>query len=166
MAVAAENKLQNEIRLVLEMTARVDERVKLIVEKQSDMTQRLNGFIDSHNTLASRVTVLEAKAGNTLQEMKTKMDQMVERVVKLESDPLCHHLAKLEGVVLKSREDINSLVGVVGGIDNRVDRVEEGQDGIWSKSKYGLDLVVKAVWALAIGYLLYKLGWSAPNTPH
>lgn len=154
-------ELQNEVKLVLDMTARVDERVKLIVEKQTEMTARLNGFIDSHNALAGRVMVLEAGSGDI-----DRFNGLFERVVKLEADPTADNIERVEKMVAEFRAYLDEIRRDAVGVEKRVHMLEDASDGMWTKTRYIIDLIVKAVWALAIGYLLYKTGWSAPTTPH
>lgn len=159
-------ELQSEIKLVLEMTARVDERVKLVVEKQSEMTQRLNGFIDSHNALSNRVTTLEAKNGNGIYELKNRVDAMIERVVRVELDPTKENVERIEKAVEEVRDLVDDMKKEIVSIEKRVHSVEDSQEGAWANARYAIDLAVKAIWALALGYVLYKTGWTAPTTPH
>ena len=169
MASAADDHfrkdLQTEIKLVLEMTARVDERVKLVVEKQSEMTHRLNGFIDSHNALLNRVSVIEAKNGNGMHEVKNKVDGIVERVVKLEADQTNVHVERIENTVGECREIMEEVRRELVAVEKRVHKLEEASAGMWSKTKFVLDLVAKGIWVLIVCWLLYKFGLNTPPIP-
>lgn len=157
--------LQTEIKLVLEMTARVDERVKLVVEKQSEMTQRLNGFIDSHNALLNRVTIIEAKNGNGLHEVKNKVDTIIERVVKLESDQTNINVERIENTVNECRDIMEEMRRELVAVEKRVHKIEDASAGVWSKTKFVFDLVAKGVWVLIVCWLLYKFGLTTPPIP-
>lgn len=86
--MSEQSSLVNDIKLVLDITSRVDERVKIIAESQQQMNTRLNHFIDEHNTLASRVTVLESKNINkiydTVQDLEEKVVTLKSRIGNLE----------------------------------------------------------------------------------
>ncbi len=155
--------LQSEIKLVLEMTARVDERVKLVVEKQSEMTQRLNGFIESHNALLNRVSVIEAKNGNGLHDLKNKVDNLIERIVKIEANS--DHINRVENIVNKYSDDVDQIQNELTNVEKRVNKIEESNLGIWSKTKFVLDHVAKGVWVVVVCWVLYKFGLNTPPLP-
>lgn len=168
MATADDNfrkDLQSEIKLVLEMTARVDERVKLVVEKQAEMTHRLNGFIDSHNALLNRVSVIEAKNGNGIHDVKGKVDTMVERLVKLEADHSSGHFERIEKTVAECRDIMDDMRRELVAVEKRVHKMEEASIGMWSKTKFVLDLVAKGIWVIIVCWLLYKFGLNTPPIP-
>jgi len=160
-----DNDVRNEIKLVLEMTARVDERVKLVVEKQSEMTSRLNSFIDAHNVLSSRVSVLEAKGANGMGELKTKYESVTDRLAKLEHSPLKYNVEEITSDIAELKTLVANLVKENVANDKRLTKIEEGNAGTWNKAKYIFDWVIKAVWAIIVGYLLWKLGFAAPLAP-
>jgi polyhydroxyalkanoate synthesis regulator phasin len=141
-------ELQHELKLVLELTARVDERVKLIVEKQSEVTQRLNNFIDSHNALASRVVTLEATSDLTnAKDIKDRYESIFQKVTRLEAS------------------DTASLKEKVDDLEKRVLKIEDHHAGWWSKARYIFDLTVKTAWTILVCYLLYRLGLNTPPIP-
>lgn len=46
---------------VVEMTSRIDERVKTIIKKQEEMDRKVSDMMVVYNTLMARVTVLESR---------------------------------------------------------------------------------------------------------
>jgi hypothetical protein len=53
-------QVSESIKSVFDLTSRIDERVKMIHEKQKEMDKKFNGLIESQGTLNSRVSVLES----------------------------------------------------------------------------------------------------------
>jgi len=158
--------ISNELKLVLEMTARVDERVKQVIEKQSDMTTRLNSFIDSHNALASRVTVLEASHnGNGIGVLRNKYEMLFEKVTALEHETSEKDIEEMQDTLQECHGKVETLQDDHDKLDLRIQRVEDDHSSAWAKGKFVFDLLVKAGWAIFVGYLLYKLGLSSPHTP-
>lgn len=155
--------LQTEIKLVLEMTARIDERVKLIIEKQSEMTHRLNGFIDSHNALLNRVTIIETKNGNGIHEIKNKVDAIIERIVKVESEG--ENVDRVEVMIGECRDIMDEIRRELVNVEKRVHKMEESSAGMWSKMKFVIDLVAKGIWVIIVCWLLYKFGLNSPPIP-
>lgn len=159
-------EIGTEIKLVLEMTARVDERVKLLVEKQSEMTARLNNFIDSHNALASRVTILETNNdGQATRDLKYKYEMLWERVAKIEATTGLQQLEKMEEDVDSINHTLDEMKVNNHSISKRVEHVEEYNTSHLSRAKFVFDLFVKAAWAVVVGWMLWKLGLSNPHAP-
>jgi len=53
-------QVSESIKSVFNLTSRIDERVKMIHEKQQEMDKKFSGLIESQGTLNSRVSVLES----------------------------------------------------------------------------------------------------------
>ena len=53
-------QVSESIKSVFDLTSRIDERVKMIHEKQQEMDKKFSRLIDSQGTLNSRVSVLES----------------------------------------------------------------------------------------------------------
>ena len=53
-------QVSESIKSVFNLTSRIDERVKMIHEKQQEMDKKFSRLIDSQGTLNSRVSVLES----------------------------------------------------------------------------------------------------------
>lgn len=63
------------------MTARIDERVKTLVDKLDDHEEKLERIATAHQATSDRVTVLETKNGG---EMKKTVENMADNLHKLE----------------------------------------------------------------------------------
>jgi len=165
MPASEHSEVKTELKLVLEMTARVDERVKLVVEKQAEMTSRLNSFIDAHNSLSSRVSVLESKGANGLGELKNKYENLIERITRLESSSLKSDFDDLEGSMDQYDKNVHNVIKIIEDIRIRLAKVEESHSSTWAKGKFFFDLFVKGAWAIAIAWLLWRLGLSGTHLP-
>lgn len=53
-------QVSESIKSVFNLTSRIDERVKMIHEKQQEMDKKFSRLIESQGTLNSRVSVLES----------------------------------------------------------------------------------------------------------
>ena len=53
-------QVSESIKSVFNLTSRIDERVKMIHEKQQEMDKKFSKLIESQGTLNSRVSVLES----------------------------------------------------------------------------------------------------------
>ena len=148
-----ESEARSEIKLVLEMTARVDERVKLIIERQSDMSVRLNNFMDSNNVLSNRVSVIEAKGSNGIGELKNKYDTIIERLVRLESSPLIGEIDFIKNHIESSKEEMNNF-------ENRMSKVEDSNTSIWTRINWTFDVITKISMPILITWLLWQLGFQ------
>jgi hypothetical protein len=157
--------LYNEIRLVLDITARIDERVKLFIEKQSEMTHRLNGFVDSHNSLTNRVTVIETENVTILHDVKIKTDFICKRLLRLEAKLTNLNIEKIEKNFNEYSKTLSLIRGELSSVENRVHKMEDRNIGLWSKMKFFMDLVAKGIWVLIVCWLLYKFGLNSPPIP-
>lgn len=141
--------MQIELKKLLDLTTRVDERVKLIVERQQEMHIRLNQFAVDHNELITRVSIIESNA----EELET-LDQLKHRVTMLEAHgpvSLCKSIQELEDQVYV--------------LESRIKKLEEHHEGLWGKINKFLGLLVHGVWIIVVCYLLYKMGINTPPIP-
>ncbi len=53
------NQVTESIQGLFDLTARIDERLKMIAEKQSEQDAKIEKYIDTHTKLAERVVGLE-----------------------------------------------------------------------------------------------------------
>lgn len=141
--------MQIELKKLLDLTTRVDERVKLIVERQQEMHSRLNQFAADHHELTTRVSIVESNA----EDLET-LDQLRQRVTMLEahgSEPV--------------NKQVNELEDEVDIIEDRVKKLEDHHEGMWGKINKLLGLLVHGVWIIVVCYLLYKMGINTPPLP-
>lgn len=67
------SQVSESIKSVFDITSRIDERVKIIMEKQTDFDRKIVQMMDSINSINSRVTILEAKDEKTIKESLEKV---------------------------------------------------------------------------------------------
>lgn len=61
-------EVSESIKLVFDLTSRIDERVKHLVEQHNEANQRIEKLMERHENILSRISVLENKNGNGMKE--------------------------------------------------------------------------------------------------
>lgn len=75
----------DSIKLVFDLTSRIDERVKMLVERTNDVEERIDKFIETHQALVHRVTILESDdQEKELAELKQQVTELKNKVHLLE----------------------------------------------------------------------------------
>src|SRR4051812_11195501 len=81
-------EVSESIKLVFDLTSRIDERVKILVEQHNDATHRIEKMIERHENIMSRISVLENRNGNDLKvdisEIKKDVKAMEIKLAALE----------------------------------------------------------------------------------
>jgi chromosome segregation ATPase len=142
------DEVVSDIKAVLDITSRVDERVKFVQENQIETHDRLNQLSKEITTLMSRVSVLESENGSKAYKEIQELELKVEK-----SD-----IAKLPDFI----DQVNNKLSF---LDHRIASLEDAKNGMAEKVKRYFGLVVQGAWVIIVCYLLYKLGLSAPLTP-
>ena len=75
------NQVTESIQGLFDLTARIDERLKMIAEKQSEQDAKIEKYVDTHTKLVERVVSLESKNGRT---MKANIERLEKDVDLLE----------------------------------------------------------------------------------
>jgi hypothetical protein len=119
-------QVNDSMKSVIDMTSRIDERVKMIMEKQIDNDKRLILMMDHLNVLSSRVTVLEARDSNKLDSI---VQEQTKRLHTLEKD--------IEILKLHTSTSMEKWKNVI-------------------------TTLLQVGTAVAVGYILVKLGISKP----
>lgn len=141
--------MQIELKKLLDLTTRVDERVKLIVERQQEMHSRLNQFAADHHELTTRVSIIESSS-----EELSSFDNMRQRITMLEA----HGSASVN-------KTLNELEDQVSVVENRVRKLEDHHEGMWGKINKFSGMLIHGVWIIVVCYLLYKMGINTPPIP-
>lgn len=63
---------------IYELTARVDERVKLVSERQANLDNKLESIVASHNQIVTRVVTLETRDYVELQKEVDKLTDLIQ----------------------------------------------------------------------------------------
>lgn len=74
-------QVSESIKSVFDITSRIDERVKIIMEKQTDVDRRLQQAMEYINTITSRVIVLESRDERAV---KDQVERAANRLIELE----------------------------------------------------------------------------------
>lgn len=69
---------------ILPVLSRVEERVSNILERQEQLFHSIDKLMDNHNNLAGRVQVIEARNGNSLEDLKQSQSKNETRLTILE----------------------------------------------------------------------------------
>lgn len=79
------SQVSESIKLVFDLTSRIDERVKTLVERIDDVEERIDKFIDVQQTLAHRVTVLETNdSDGEITDLKQEIEELKSKIQTLE----------------------------------------------------------------------------------
>lgn len=153
--MSEQRTIVDEIKQVIDITSRVDERMKIIAESQQQLNIRLNHFVDEHNALVTKVQVLDSRTGVKLSDNVASLDEKYLRLIaRLEVlETMGSHKEQ------KFTEDVNNTFH---DLKNRMKELESHKQGTSEKVKQILGFVYQGMFIVIIAYLLYKLGLSNP----
>jgi len=81
-------EVSESIKLVFDLTSRIDERVKILVEQHNEANHRIEKLMERHENIMSRISVLENKNGSDMKadvaEIKKDMRAMEVKMSALE----------------------------------------------------------------------------------
>ncbi len=87
-------QVSESIKLVFDLTSRIDERVKFLVEQHGEANDKIEKLMDRQEGIVSRLSVLENKNGNGLKEdvydMKNLVRALEIKVASLEIHSASH----------------------------------------------------------------------------
>jgi hypothetical protein len=164
----ADQEMLREIKRVLELTSRVDERVKVIAESHMKMAARFDKFMDQHAELVNRVTKLESETVTT-EDMEKKLE-----VVKTENIKLATRVTSVEANTPYALKIVDQSLEALNKLTDRITKMEQDQAKIdkaqaihsnklntWTDRISWLgEMAFKLIWLLIAAYLLAKLGLS------
>lgn len=148
------SKLVEEIKQIIDITSRVDERVKMIAESQHQINNRLNHFIDEHNSLVSRVHVIESKNGHKTQELITTLDEK-----------LMKSATRIEILETVGSQKSQKIAGEFDLLKIRVKELEDHRQGLSDRAKTIINYIWQGAFLIIMGYVLYRLGLPTPPVP-
>lgn len=88
------NQLSESIKLVFDLTSRIDERVKHLSQQNVDFSVHIKNFIDKHQDINTRICVLESK---DYAMMKREIEDMGQKLAIIESRNINKRLEDVEG---------------------------------------------------------------------
>lgn len=70
-----DDKLEESVKLIFDLTSRIDERVKMLVEKQGESDEKIEKIMDLQQSTIQRVAILEISQ-DTQNEMQKEIDDI------------------------------------------------------------------------------------------
>jgi hypothetical protein len=161
-----DQEMLREIKRVLELTSRIDERVSTIAESHEKMGERFDRFLEQHAVLVERVTRLEgttwtgAQIEARLKDIKDEQVRTVNRVTAVEA-----HSPYALKIVDQSLEALNKLTDRV-----RILEEEAKATGTTVKTWQGWvswfgDWCFKVAWIVIAAYILARIGLGGVSIP-
>jgi archaellum component FlaC len=70
-------QLSESVKLVFDLTSRIDERVKILMEKQNELDRNFQRIMDGLSSLSTRVSIVESKSNEDLKEQVEELEKRV-----------------------------------------------------------------------------------------
>jgi len=113
-------EFSSSLKLVFDLTSRIDERIKTLVEDNNESKTKLEKLADAQNDFLSRVIILENKNGareiaelkNDINSVEGQLNRLIIRMADVEKDTK-HHATKWSNI-----SDFLFKIGVaiIGGL--------------------------------------------------
>jgi len=129
-------EVTQSIKAVFDLTARVDERVKMLIEKQNQIDTKIEGLSIHHTDLVTKVGILESRNEKEFKEQ----------------------IARFEDSVKEAENTLKE-------IDQRLYHVEKSSHTSENRWKSVYTFIRDTAWVLLVCYLLYKLNLNLPPIP-
>ncbi len=81
------NEVNESLKLVFDITSRIDERMKALIQSNNESKERIEKLYDQHMALFNRITVLENK--NNISDLQNEVNALEDKVASL-SESLLH----------------------------------------------------------------------------
>lgn len=143
------NQVSDSIKMVFDLTSRIDERVKMLIAQQKEADQKIEKVYQKNNDLMSRIVVLESK---DTQSVRGDLQSLQQRVAIMESSEKGKEIKK----------DIDSIERKLRELELKTQTLSMRTDSSESKWAKIIDFVIKLGWAVLAAYILYKLGLPEP----
>lgn len=87
-------QVNESLKLVFDITSRIDERMKILIENNNDSKERIEKLFDQQNALLNRITILEnrnssqliSELKNEISILDNKVEHLSERCVHVEKE--------------------------------------------------------------------------------
>ena len=141
-------KVHESIKIILDLSSKIDERSKIIANRQKNFDEHIKKIIDTNHDLKSRASVLESQSKDDIVVIKNEIQLINQRLIVLESQDI-----KANQSLLDRR--LNNLEVRFENISLRTTSSENK----WSVI---VDFFIKLGWTILAGYILYKFGFPEP----
>lgn len=132
--------MYDDIKKVLDISCRLEERVKTVQENQQEINDRFQELSNQFTTITSKVAVIESKNGDKLHTVENLIKELEIRINKLEIT------------------NVEKLTKLIIDMDKRVFTLEERNNSILNKFKFYSRLIIDGAWGILVCYVVYKLG--------
>ncbi len=142
--VQIDNQLTETIRQLHEVSSRIDERIKHLIEKQNTLTDKVENLSNTINDSKTRLTVLE-KSG--IEDARDEVDELDKRMAILDK--------QLNNGI---RSDVDLLKVTVKALELSNEHHTSFRTKGEQRINWWIDVVWKSLWAIAGAFILYKMG--------
>ena len=139
-------QVAESIKLVFDLSSRIDERVKMLVERQNEVDERVEKMLETLNTLIARITILESK---DITGVKTDLADMGHRLTIIESAGT--------PFIRNEMESMKNKIQMLELRNESLIQRSQNQENKWNRIS---DFIIKMGFLLLSSYLIYKFGWA------
>lgn len=87
-------QFSDSLKLVFDITSRIDERMKILIENNNDAKERIEKLFEQQNVLLNRITILEnrnstqliSELKNEINILDNKVEHLSERCIHVEKE--------------------------------------------------------------------------------
>lgn len=153
-------EITDAMKALFDLTARIDERVKMLVTSNEKIHNLCNSLEDKVRfateksaLVAEKVSAVEIKAADIRSEMNNMRAEFRERIKE--------ELIAIEDEHEAIEKDIERL----GMIETKIAFLEQSTSTHENRWKVAIGYVIQTAWILVVCYLLYKLNLQTPPIP-
>ncbi len=161
-----DQEMLREIKRVLDLTSRVDERLKNIAESHEKMADRFDKFMEHHTALTERVAKLESSTW-TGEKIENRIG-----LVEDEQKKITNRLISVETTAPYALKIVDQSLEALNKLSDRVSKMEveqkttAGTVQTWQSwlAWFG-DWCFKVAWIVIAAYILARIGLGGINIP-
>lgn len=149
-------QVSESVQLVFDLTSRIDERVKMLIERQKEIDDQLDKLLAMQNMALQRLATLESIVES--RDFDTHLRSLSEKVAVISSSDL--------------KDDVESLQNKNQELHNIIHTMQIKIETMWLRLGVNdsrwytiFDGFYKLALMMIAGYILYKLGWQSPPNP-
>lgn len=147
-------KFHDSIQNVLELSSRIDERVKTLIDNQNNLHEKVEDLIQSHNLLSQRVSSIELVIEHkNINGFSSNMEVLERKMIAHQND------------IEKVKEETKSILSKLDKLEleSREMKIHTAQSDSWWSAfvSFGTPVAgvfMQIVMTILLAYILYKLG--------
>ncbi len=133
------NQVSDSVKVVLDLSARIDERIKIMSQNQMDQEKDLVQLKTSLTEAATRVRLLEAL---DFPALRKETESVLQKIMVMES------------------KNLDALEKRVQVVELKLEGYGHGQKTMEDKIKTFVDIFWKLALPIIVGVMLYKFGFK------